>query len=100
MEDLWLGIQVKSTCKKTNRGQHNFNLNGTNYDNYLILCICLEDKKMWLIPYEEVKGQTNIKISVKSKYNHYEVTIDYITNKLMYFYENMPKFQFDILDTR
>ena len=99
MEDLWLGIQVKSTCKKGSRGEYDFKLNGTNYDNYLILCICLEDQKMWLIPYEDVKGKTSIKISVKSKYNHYEVTIDNITNKLMYFYENMPKFQFDILDT-
>ena len=99
MEDLWLGIQVKSTCKKGNRGEYDFKLNGINYDNYLILCICLEDKKMWLIPYEDVKGQKTIGISIKSKYNHYEVTIDNITNKLIYFYENMPKFQFDILDT-
>ena len=66
MEDLWLGIQVKSTCKKGNRGEYDFKLNGINYDNYLILCICLEDKKMWLIPYEDVKGQKTIGISIKS----------------------------------
>jgi hypothetical protein len=54
---------------------------------------------MWLIPYEDVKGQISIKISIKSKYNHYEVTPDNIKEKLMNFYENMPKFQFDILNT-
>ena len=97
--DLWLGIQVKSTHKKCNRGQYDFTLNGINYDNYLILCICLEDKKMWLIPYEDVKGQKTIKISVKSKYNHYEVTVNNIDNKLMNCYKDMPKFQFDILNT-
>ena len=97
--DLWLGIQVKSTYKKNDRGQYNFNLNRINYDNYLILCICLEDKKMWLIPYEDVKGQISIKISIKSKYNHYEVTPNNIKEKLMNFYENIPNFQFDILNT-
>jgi hypothetical protein len=64
-----------------------------------MLCICLEDKKMWLIPYEDVKWQHSIKISGKSKYNKYEVTTDNIYNKLTNFYETMPKFQFDILDT-
>jgi hypothetical protein len=97
--DLWLGIQVKSTYKKNDRGKYNFNLKGINYDNYLILCICLEDKKMWLIPYEDVKGQKCIAISIKSKYNYYEVNVNTIDNKLMNFYENMPKFQFDILNT-
>jgi hypothetical protein len=99
IDDLWLGIQVKSTYKKCDIGQYSFKLNGINYDNYLILCICLEDKKMWLIPYEYVKGQKSIKISIKSKYNHYEVTVNNIDNKLMNFYKDMPKFQFDILNT-
>ena len=82
IEDLWLGIQVKSTCKKTDRGVYDFKLNGINYDNYLILCICLEDKKMWLIPYKNITGNQSIKISAKSKYNHYEVISDNIYNKL------------------
>ena len=47
-----------------------FKLNGINYDNYLILCTCLEDKKMWLIPYKNITGNQSIKISAKSKYNH------------------------------
>jgi len=99
IEDLWLGIQVKSTCKKTYRGVYDFKLNGINYDNYLILCICLEDKKMWLIPYNNITGQQSIKISAKSKYNHYEVTTDIVHNKLTNFYETMAKFEFDILNT-
>lgn len=99
IDDLWLGIQVKSTHKKCDRGHYDFKINGINYDNYLILCICLEDKKMWLIPYEDIKGQTSIKISVKSKYNHYEVTVNDILNKLIHFYETIPKFHFDILNT-
>lgn len=99
IDDLWLGIQVKSTHKKCDRGQYDFKLNGINYDNYLILCICLEDNKMWLIPYNNITGQSSIKISKKSKYNHYEVSIDNIHNKLTHFYETMFKIQFDILNT-
>jgi hypothetical protein len=98
IEDLWLGIQVKSTYKKSDREQYHFRLNGTNYDNYIILCICLEDKKMWLIPYEEVKGQKTIKISAKSKYNNFEVSTDNVYNKLTNFYEITPKFQFDTIN--
>jgi hypothetical protein len=99
IDDLWLGIQVKSTYNKCNRGEYEFKLNRTNYDNYLILCICLKDKKMWLVPYEDVKGQTSIKISIKSKYNHYEVTTDNIQTKIIDFYNNMLKFPFDIVNT-
>ena len=54
---------------------------------------------MWLIPYEDVKGQKSVKISIKSKYNHYEVTPDNIKEKLTNFYNNIPNFQFDILNT-
>lgn len=99
IDDLWLGIQVKSTCNKTDRGQYYFRLNGINYDNYLLLCICLEDKKMWLIPYEDVKEQKTIGIAVKSKYNLYEVTVSNIQDKLIHFYEVMSKFDFDTLNT-
>lgn len=98
IQDLWLGIQVKSTCKKTDRGQYDFKLNGINYDNYLILCICLEDKKMWLIPYKNITGNQSIKISAKSKYACYEVNTDNIYNKLTNFYQTMHTFQFDTLN--
>jgi hypothetical protein len=53
---------------------------------------------MWLIPYNNITGQQSIKISEKSKYNHYEVTMDNVYNKLINFYETMPIFHFDILN--
>ena len=71
INDLWLGIQVKTTNKKTDREQYYFRLNSGKYDNCIILCICDEDKKMWLIPYEEVDGLKTIGIAKKSKYNKY-----------------------------
>jgi hypothetical protein len=99
-KDLWLGIQVKTTNKKTERtGQYYFRLNNGKYDNCLLLCICEEDKKMWLIPYDEVEGLKTIGIAQKSKYNKYEVTIENLIEKFNYFYNSTNKFEFDILNT-
>ena len=98
-EDLWLGIQVKTTIKKKDREQYYFRLNNGKYDNCLILCICDEDKKMWLIPYEEVNGLKTIGVAKKSKYNKYEVTIENLIEKLNHYYITNSKTQFDILDT-
>jgi hypothetical protein len=99
INDLWLGIQVKTTIKKTDRNQYYFRLNNGKYDNCILLCICDEDKKMWLIPYEEVKGLKTIGIAQKSKYSKYEVDSNNIVEKLNNYYELCIKLKFDILDT-
>ena len=99
IENLWLGIQVKTTNKKTERGQYYFRLNSGKYDNCLLFCICDEDKKMWLIPYEEVKDLKTVGIAQKSKYNKYEVTSENLIEKLSYYYTLINKFEFTILDT-
>ena len=99
IEDLWVGIQVKSTNKKTDRSQYYFRLNNGKYENCLILCICDEDKKMWLMPYAEVNGLKTIGIAQKSKYNKYEVTKENLIEKLNKFYDVNNKFEFKILDT-
>lgn len=98
-QDLWLGIQVKTTNKKTEREQYYFRLNNCEYDNCLLLCVCDEDKKMWLIPYEEVKGLKTIGVAQKSKYNKYEVSKENLLEKLNYYYTLINKFEFNILDT-
>ena len=99
IEDLWLGIQVKSTNKKTERSQYYFRLNTGKYDNCLMLCMCDEDKKMWLIPYEEVKGLKTIGVAQKSKYNIYEVNEENLMEKLHYYYTLINKYEFKTLDT-
>jgi hypothetical protein len=74
-------------------------LNNGEYDNCLLLCICDEDKKMWLIPYEEVKGLKTIGIAKKSKYNKYEVNNENLIEKLNNYYTLINKFEFKIFDT-
>jgi hypothetical protein len=99
MEDKWLGIQVKTTNKKTARDQYYFRLNSSSYENCLILCVCEEDKKMWLIPYDVVNGMKTIGVAKKSKYNIYEVNIDNIQNKIENYYNSNKTTTFDILNT-
>jgi hypothetical protein len=96
-DDLWLGIQVKSTLIKTEREQYYFRLNNSNYENCLILCICETDKKMWLIPYEDVIGQKTIGIAKKSKYNKYEI-VENLYEHIQKFYNSLNKFCFEKLN--
>jgi hypothetical protein len=98
IQDLWLGVQVKTTNKKTEREQYYFRLNDGKYDNCLLLCICEEDKKMWLIPYEDVTGIRTIGVAQKSKYNKYEVNNETLIEKLGNYYETLNKFEFDALN--
>lgn len=97
--DLWLGIQVKTTYKKTDREQYYFRLNNGQYNNCILLCICEEDKKMWLIPYQEVHGLKTIGIANKSKYNKYEVTSENLIEKLQIYYDSTTKFDLNVLNT-
>jgi hypothetical protein len=97
--DKWLGIQVKTTNKKTEREQYYFRLNSGNYEGCLLLCICEEDKKIWLIPYEQVKDQKTIGIAKKSKYNKYEVTKENLFKSLEVFYNTLPTFEYNIINT-
>ena len=69
-ENRWIGIQVKTTERNNH---YEFGIHQT-YNDYLILYICEEDKRMWLFPYEKLNGISKIHIGIKSKYNEYEIT--------------------------
>lgn len=95
--DIWCGIQVKTT--NLNTIDYNFSIEKKGYENLIILCICYVDKKMWAIPYENVKDLKKITIGLKkSKYNIYELTIENIINKLHEFYNKSNKFDFEYFD--
>lgn len=96
--DDWVGIQVKTTmCKRKTYG---FHITCKRYDGLLILCICNEDKKMWLLPFDVVDGISKLTIgSSKSKYSQYEVDSTNINDVLLRYYEMTTKFTFDHLNT-
>lgn len=72
-EDKWIGIQLKTTVKYDETYKQYSFKNFSNYKNLLIMCISLEDNKLWIIPYNLISNvKTGISISnTKSKYNKY-----------------------------
>jgi len=97
LENKWLGIQVK-TCLKAVRG-HSFLLLGKDYTNNMILCICLEDKKMWGLLQENLQEKlTKLSIGLKkSKYDQYELTFQNLIKTLNTNYDLLAT-EFDILN--
>jgi len=96
-KDEWMGIQAK-TCSRGKK-DYGFHIE-QNYENLLLLCVCWENKKMWLIPYSDVCNQIKISIGLKkSKYEKYEITPDNIKNKINEYYSSIAKFYYKDLNT-
>jgi hypothetical protein len=95
LQDKWIGVQVKTTERNNH---YEFHLEN-NYSDLIMLCICEDDKKIWLIPYEEINGVSKIHIGIKSKYNKYEIeNISYLSEKLSEYYKITKKFTYEELD--
>jgi hypothetical protein len=96
--DEWLGVQVK-TCEKAVR-EYSFHLDNKEYSNLLMLFICKNDKKMWGIPYDIIKGKIKLSIGIsKSKYEVYELNNNNIVDYIRNFYNINVKKSFDELNT-
>ena len=96
LQDIWVGIQVKTT--NVRHLTYSFHINNI-YKNCLILLYCVEDNKMWLIPENIIGEQKKISIGYnKSKYNIYQINENTVINKLNELYNNTSKFIFDVLN--
>jgi hypothetical protein len=67
--DSWIPIQVKVT-QHNSHGMYSFNVNNT-YKDMLLMCICISEKKIWILPYNNISLKVKLNISVKSKYSKY-----------------------------
>lgn len=65
-------IQLKSTNKISHK-MYSFRGINKSYDNMTIICVCISEKKIWVIPYKDIKHLSNLNISITSKYNKYLV---------------------------
>ena len=99
LDDLWLGLQIKSTNTHNNlRNSYYFNIK-KDYENLFVLCICYQNKKIWGFENKNIKHlKTTLQIGYdsNSKYNNFEITnnlINILTNK----YENLCKFNKEYL---
>jgi hypothetical protein len=99
--DKWIGIQIKSTQRKVknnNSEAYKFDMS-KDYENFIIICICLDDKNMWVFENNVVTHiKTTLTIGNKSKYSKFKVENN-IENILENYYNNILKFGFIDLDT-
>lgn len=81
LSDLWLQLKIKTTnyiCK------HSYGFNndkGCNYKDCIIICLCIDDKKMWLFDDYHINNIKKISIGkYKSKYTENEININNIND--------------------
>ena len=71
-EDLYLPIQIKTIEKIYKERVYKFTLNKKDYNNMLVILICIQEEKIWIIDdYSNLKKNHSINISKNSKYNRY-----------------------------
>lgn len=80
-EDLWIPVQVKSTIQSSH-GMYSFGFRHNDYKNMLLICVCISEKKIWMIPYNELSITCKLNISKTSKYNKYLVDLTTIIDKI------------------
>lgn len=84
--DKWLKVQIKSTEKPAHN--YRFHIDKKNYENCIIVLVCLSNEYIWIIPYENIKNITGIAIGKKrSKYDKYFISSnEELYDKIYYFY--------------
>jgi hypothetical protein len=93
-EDEWLLVQVKTTTKPLR--DYGFNCS-SKYKNCIIICLCLSDKRMWILNGNEIIVNRKIAIGLnKSKYSDDEVNINNISDCISKYYDLMTPVAFDI----
>jgi hypothetical protein len=71
--NLYIPIQIKVTQNSCHT-MYSFNSIKQSYKDFILICICIEDNKFWIIPYNHLNIKCKLNISKKSKYNKYLVS--------------------------
>lgn len=86
-EDIWLRVQIKSTlCIKND--QYLFALHNNDYSGLLIICVCVSDNAIWLIPGKNVAEISGITITKNSSttYDKYKCDINILEEMIVNIY--------------
>jgi len=87
-EDKYYGIQMK-TCSELRDNSYIF-ADTQKYNRLILVCVCIKDKKIWLIPGDDVLNKSKISIGKKrSKYDKYFTENNNCINKLKYYINNL-----------
>ena len=87
-EDLYLPIQIKTT-EKFNYDCYGFVLNSNKYKDMLLILICLNEEKIWIInDIENINLKGKLNITKKSKYEKYFIKNNSLLNNILLDYYN------------
>lgn len=94
--DEWLMIQLKST-QCVCHDLYTFKMNNNSYPDCVILCICIQDNRMWVFDNHQisVKNNLNIGLTDKSKYSSFEESNSTINHCLLAKYRKYKKVSCD-----
>jgi len=97
-EDLWLPIQLKTT--KSNKYSYIFKLHKNKYINCIILCLCENEEKLWILNGNEVNETESLHINKSNtcKYSFEEIIKNNLQNSIVKYYNIMQIKQFDELN--
>lgn len=88
-ETVWLPFQLKVTSKEC-YGLYTFGIKKATYENMLMIFICLENNKIWIMDNSLVNGKSTLSIGLKkSKYNEFEISLDILEEE---FIKNYAKY--------
>ncbi len=93
MEDKWMMIQLKTTSNICHN-LYSFRMGGNQYENCMVLCICIGDKSIWLFHWSEVirKNTLNIGKTDRSTWSNNKHSPETIVEALHTAYAISPKF--------
>jgi hypothetical protein len=86
--DKWLNIQIKVT-KEPIHNMYTFRSFKKSYEHMLLICICINESKIWVIPYNDlnIKDNGSLNISSRSKYNKYLAKDGELINEIEKYYD-------------
>lgn len=98
--DTWLQVQLKATMRRCTIGnRYKFSFKGNDYENMLILCVCVEDKKVWFFTTEQVTVKHTLSISERNSLENANVEHGDIPSKILWYYEHLPKVSYLLAST-
>jgi len=101
-DDLWIGMQVKSTSSSQDdkKYKYNFATHKNDYSGLLVICVCVKDKKIWSVDPDIIKGLDGFQVIEKpgTKYFNYKVRNSDLSNVIFSAYNNLEKQPFDVIN--
>jgi hypothetical protein len=82
IENKWALIQMKSTHGVYRKDGYKFGFKEKSYDNMIIICISIEDERIWVMDWTRVRNSSGICIGLTKKAKYYDAEVTH---------ENLPK---------